>query len=195
MAGHTIIFLGPQGSGKGTQVERLLATLANVDNPVLHLQTGDAFRRLNQTDNFTARRVTETINAGNLVPDFLTNALVVREFVEQLTPETTIVLDGYPRNRRQAEVLEEALTFYERPMVSVIFLDTPDEVVKERMRERGRADDTQESIAERLRLYHEVTTPLLEYYRARANTHFLTIDGTQSIDAVTEAIIHKLTLI
>lgn len=188
MQPHTIIFLGPQGSGKGTQVERLLQTLAAHEVSTLHVQTGDMFRRLGETDTFTARRVMETINGGNLVPEFLTNALVVRELVEQLTPENMIVLDGYPRNRAQVEVLEEALQFYQRPEVSVVFLDTPDAVVKERMRERGRADDTEASITERLRLYHEMTTPLLEYYRARANTNFVTVDGTQSMEAVEQDI-------
>ena len=86
METQTLIFMGPQGSGKGTQVELLTAALkAQGDAPVLHLQTGQPFRDMMERGSFTADRVKETINSGALVPDWLTDALVARELEAKLT--------------------------------------------------------------------------------------------------------------
>ncbi len=191
MQPQTILFIGPQASGKGTQVERLMA---NLGGSVLLIQTGNIFRALAAEGGYTADRIKETINAGNLVPEFITNALVVGEFKDKLATDSTIILDGYPRNLAQVNLLEELLTFYGRPELSVVFLDTPDAVIRERMLGRGRADDTTDAIDERLRLYHKQTKPLLDYFNNRENTNFVTINGDQTMDEVATAIAAGLKL-
>lgn len=193
---NTVIFLGPQGSGKGTQVNNLTAALKEreVTSPLFHLQTGEAFRALKNSDTFTARRVTELIEGGQLVPDFMTTAVVVNELKDVLTPETVLICDGFPRNVTQAKFFDELLSFYERPDLAVIYLDTPEAVVRERMMGRGRSDDTEASINQRLALYKAQTEPLITYYQARPDTNLIRIDGSLPINAVFSAISNGLAL-
>jgi len=188
----TIIFLGPQGSGKGTQVGAVCDYLTRLDLVVAKVETGKPFRELSARGGYAATRVRDYIEVGQLVPSVITNALVVRELLDTVALETHLVLDGYPRDLAQATILEEALQFFERTEVMVIHLDTPDDVVTARMLGRGRSDDTETAIAERLRLYHALTEPVVAYYRKRPATTFVTINGALPIAEVTEQIIAHL---
>lgn len=190
MQPHTIIFIGPQGSGKGTQVTELVKYLEREDpaHTVLEVQTGKGFRALAETGSYTSLRVKNLLEHGKLVPDFLTEAIVVSQLIAELTNESHIVMDGFPRNLEQAKFVDNLLGFYLRDQISVVYLETPEEIVRERMLARGRSDDTEESIAERLRLYHEMTEPLLEHYQHRPQTEFVKVDGAQTVEAVQKAI-------
>lgn len=194
MQTQTVIFLGPQGSGKGTQVENLIKYLRESDptNNVVDIQTGRGFRALKESDTHTASRVTKLIENGQLVPDFLTYAIVAEELKERLQEKSHLTFDGFPRNVFQAKFLDEVLSFYNREQVSVVYLDTPEEVVRGRMMGRGRSDDTEESIKERLRLYKEQTEPILSYYKDRPDTNFIALDGSKSINEVFTGIINGL---
>jgi adenylate kinase len=114
--------------------------------------------------------------------------------LDQLDPKSHLLIDGFPRTVPQAEVLEEALEFFERTEVHVVNLDTPEEVVRQRMHERARADDTEESIEARLRWYREDTLPVLDFYRVRPDTKVHDLDGTDTIDGVHEQILQALKL-
>ena len=105
-----------------------------------------------------------------------------------------LLIDGFPRIIDEAKVLESALKFYHRAPLDIINLDTPEEIVRTRMVGRARPDDTAESIEERLRWYREQTLPVVEYYRARADTTVHDIDGTASIEDVHRAILGSLKL-
>ena len=189
MQTQTIVFFGPQGSGKGTQTATLIDYLkSNDDRPVIDLETGRGFREMTKLDTYTGERVRDLLENGELVPNFLVSSIVMSEVAERLTIDSHLVIDGFPRNVDQARVLEQMLSFYKRPSLTVIGLDVPDDVVIKRMMGRGRADDTPELISERLRLYHEQTKPLIEHYNDRPNTNFVHIDGSQSIKAVWEEI-------
>jgi len=186
MKPHTIIFIGPQGSGKGTQVESLVTYLKENDpaKQVLEVQTGKGFRELAESGGYTSLRIKNILEHGGLVPDFLTKAIVVNQLIADLTSESHIIMDGFPRNLEQATFVDELLAFYLRDEISVVYLETPEDVVRERMLARGRSDDTEESINERLRLYKEMTEPLLTHYKHRPQTEFVTVNGAQTVEEV-----------
>jgi adenylate kinase len=162
-----ILLLGPQGAGKGTQ-GRLIAEAQEIP----HVATGDMLRAAMAADTDLGRRVRPIYNAGGLVPDDLMIELI-RERLAGDDARGGFVLDGFPRTMPQAEALEEMLREIGRELDVVFQFQLDDEVGRERMLRRaadeGRTDDTPEAIAERLRLYHEETEPLVEYYRLRGN--------------------------
>ncbi len=194
---YTIIFIGPQGSGKGTQIERLKEVLERDDERrrVVDIQTGRRFRSLAaKQETFAEDKVAATLNAGSLQPDFLSAVLWGQAMVDQLDPKSHLLIDGFPRTYAQISDLEDAFKFFEREEVDVINLVTPEEVVRERMYSRARADDTDASIEERLRWYREDTLPVIEYYKKRPNTFVHSIDGTKNIDEVQAQILSALNL-
>lgn len=197
MQPQTVIFIGPQGSGKGTQIEKLNTVLNEVDpeRRVVDIQTGRRFRALAaKGEGYTEQHVAETLDSGVLQPLFLSVVLWGDAMREHVDPDCHVLIDGFPRIVREARVLETALEFYRRQSLAIINLDTPEEVVRTRMEGRARKDDTPESIEARLRWYREETLPVIEYYRSRDNTTVHDIDGTQSIDEVHHAIASALNL-
>jgi len=191
----TLIFVGPQGSGKGTQIEKIKTTLENKfpERKIIDIQTGRLFRNLFLGEKtFAKEKIISSIQEGVLQPDFLTYALWGQQMLNELNPEHNLLIDGFPRNLEQAKVLAGALTFFEREKIQVINLDTPEEIVRTRMKGRGRADDTEESINKRLLWYKEETLPVLEYYRKQENSEVFDIDGGKSIEEVQAEIIKKL---
>ena len=192
----TIIFIGPQGSGKGTQIEKLKAVLEAKDRRrVVDIQTGRRFRALAaRQETFAEDKVAATLARGSLQPDFLVAVLWGQALINQLDNKSHLLIDGFPRTIGQIPDLEDAFHFFERMQVHVINLDTPEEIVRARMGERARADDTEESIEERLRWYREDTLPVLEYYKKRADTTVVSIDGTKTMDEVHQEILTALDL-
>lgn len=193
----TIIFIGPQGSGKGTQIEKLETVLKAVDptRRVVDIQTGRRFRAMAASgEGYTEKRIQATLDTGILQPLFLSTVLwgdAMRTYTDE---DCHLLIDGFPRVLDEAKVLESALAFYRRESIDIINLDTPEEVVRQRMIARARPDDTPESIEERLLWYRNETRPVVEYYRARPHTAVHDIDGTATIEAVHTAILAALQL-
>jgi adenylate kinase len=162
-----ILLLGPQGAGKGTQ-GKLIAD----EHGIPHVATGDMLRAAMGAGTELGRQVAPIYDAGQLVPDDLMIALI-RERLGTEDAREGFVLDGFPRTMPQAEALEEMLREIGRDLDVVFEFQLADQVGRERMlrraAEEGRTDDTPEAIDQRLRLYHEETEPLIEYYRARGN--------------------------
>lgn len=197
MQKQTVIFIGPQGSGKGTQIDKLDAVLSEKDptRNVVDIQTGRRFRAMAASgEGYTEQHIQETLNSGMLQPLFLSVSLWGDAMRTHLDADCHLLIDGFPRIVDEAKVLESALAFYERSPLSIINLDTPEEVVRKRMEGRAREDDTSESIEERLRWYREETLPVVEYYRTRPDTFVYDIDGTDTIEGVHEQIIKALGL-
>ncbi len=195
MQPKTVIFIGPQGSGKGTQIEKLDIVLKEADptRQVVDIQTGRRFRALAaKSEGFTEKRVAETLNSGVLQPLFLSVHLWADAMNEHVDDECHLLIDGFPRIVREARVLETALSFYGREQIDIINLDTPEAIVRGRMEGRGRHDDTAESIEARLKWYREEVMPVIAYYRERPQTTVHDIDGTASIEGVHEAILSAL---
>ena len=194
---YTVIFIGPQGSGKGTQIERLKIVLERDDERrrVVDIQTGRRFRSLAaKQETFAEDKIAATLDTGVLQPDFLSAVLWGQAMVDQLDPKSHLLIDGFPRTVGQIPDLEDAFDFFERTTVDVINLVTPEEVVRARMQSRARADDTADSIEARLRWYREDTLPVVEFYRQRPHTNVHDIDGTKGIEEVHEAILAALSL-
>lgn len=194
---HTIIFIGPQGSGKGTQIERLSRVLKESDRErrVVDIQTGRRFRALAaKGEGYTEKKMHETLDTGVLQPLFLSVVLWGDAFHHHVDSECHVLIDGFPRTVNEARVLESALAFYQREPLTIVNLETSEEVVRQRMVERARPDDTAESIEARLTWYREETLPVLAYYRERPNTRVIDCDGTKSIDEVHSEILTKLNI-
>lgn len=197
MTPKTIIFIGPQGSGKGTQIAKLYEVIATTDpsRRIVDIQTGRRFRALAaKSETFADKKIADTLDSGELQPDFITHLLWGQAMLDQLDPKSHLLIDGFPRNAHQARVLDNAFTFFERDKLIVINLETPEDVVRERMGSRARSDDTPESIETRLRIYREETLPLLQFYADRDNATVHNIDGTMDIDGVHSAICEALNL-
>jgi adenylate kinase len=172
-----IVLLGPPGSGKGTQAERLGLTT---------LSTGDLLRKAIDEDTELGRKAKEYIDRGDLVPDDVVVELI-SEALARLDGEG-VVLDGFPRTVEQAEALEEVLADRGRKLYAAVLVDVPDEEVVERIsgRDDGRADDDPDTVRNRLRVYHEQTEPLVEFYEDRGPLR--RVDGRGDPDEVAEQI-------
>jgi adenylate kinase len=197
MQKQTIIFIGPQGSGKGTQIELLAKVLRNSDSSrhVVDIQTGRRFRALAaKGEGFTEKKVNETLDSGILQPLFLSVVLWGDAFHHYVDPDCHLLIDGIPRTVNEAKVLESALVFYKREPLTIINLHADEDIVRERMRSRARPDDTDTSIEARLTWYREETLPVLAYYRKRTHTTVLDCDGGGSIHEVQNEILRALGL-
>ncbi|MFK4834605.1 adenylate kinase [Microbacterium sp. ZW T2_14] len=183
-----LLIVGPQGSGKGTQGVRIAEAFG-----ILPVSTGDVFRGAVAAGTELGEQVKAIIEAGDLVSDELTSA-VVRDRLSQQDAAAGFLLDGYPRNVAQVMHLDEFLEGRDEELDAVIELDVPrDESIARislRAAEQGRSDDTEEVIANRLAIYERETAPILDIYRTRGIVD--RIDGVGSLDEITDRIIAAL---
>ncbi len=175
-----VIFFGPPGSGKGTQASRLAADLA-----VPQISTGDLLRAHVKEGTELGKVARPIMESGALVPDDLVTAML-RDRLAKPDAKGGALFDGYPRTVPQASALDGILAERGGKIGAVLFIDVPDAPIVERLVKRakleGRADDTPETIGERLRVYREKTAPLAERYRTAGL--LVTIDGFRTVDAV-----------
>ncbi|HSX21780.1 MAG TPA: adenylate kinase [Gaiellaceae bacterium] len=173
-----IVLLGPQGSGKGTQAQKLAATYG-----LAHIATGDMIRQMKELDTPAGRELKDVYDRGDLVSDDLMIRLI-RERLDRGDTTPGIVFDGYPRTLTQAESLDEVLSELGRTLDVVFELKVPDraqllERLLKRAAEENRTDDTPEAIQRRLDTYDRETAPLVEYYRtSRGNVVGVHADRT-----------------
>ncbi len=175
-----LIFLGPPGAGKGTQAQ-LLAERCEIP----HISTGDILRSAVSRKTALGIKAQTYMDQGELVPDELILDLV-GDRLSQDDAEKGWLLDGFPRNVSQAEFLDTLLETLQQGYECVVNLDVPDEVIVARLLERGRDDDNETVIRNRLTVYREQTTPLIDFYRDRQQ--LISVDGNQPIEAVSTAL-------
>jgi adenylate kinase len=177
----TIVLLGPPGSGKGTQAERLRDR-----DGYTTLSTGRLLRAARAEGTDLGRRAAGYMDRGDLVPDEVIVAMV-RDAIAGHDGEP-ILLDGFPRTVPQADALAGVLDDGGRELEAAVLIDVPDDVVVHRISSRGqgREDDRPETVRERLRVYHGDTEPLVAYYDERGLLR--RVDGDQDADAVAAAI-------
>lgn len=178
-----VLLIGPPGSGKGTQGQVLADRLL-----LRHIAAGDLLRAEVEAGSPIGRRVSGYLDVGELVPDEVMLDLMTPE-IEAATAAGGYLLDGFPRTVAQAQAAQARGDNRSAPH-AVIVLEVPDEVLIARIAERGRADDTEDVVRNRLQIYAEETTPLLDLYRDHGLLHV--IDGTMDVEAVSDAILAEL---
>ncbi|MGB0875810.1 MAG: adenylate kinase [Mycobacterium sp.] len=153
-----IVLLGPPGAGKGTQAQKLAENLG-----VPQISTGDLFRSNISTGTELGLEAKKYLDAGDLVPATLTNALV-DDRLGDADVASGFILDGYPRSVEQAKALDAMLKKRDLSLDAVLEFRVPEEELVSRLKGRGRADDTEDIIRNRFRVYRDETAPLLDHY-------------------------------
>jgi adenylate kinase len=177
-----LVLVGPPGAGKGTQAITLSAQLG-----IPHISTGDLFRAHVGEQTPLGKEAKRYMDSGELVPDSVTNEMVRERLAEQ-DAEAGFLLDGFPRNTKQAEVLGQILSESDLALDAVIQLEVPEDVVVGRLLSRGRADDSEDVIRRRQQVYTSETAPLLEYYADILTT----VDGVGEVDEVAARVLEAL---
>ena len=210
-----IVILGAPGAGKGTQAAVVAEKLK-----AAHIATGDMFREAQEQETELARQAVSYMEKGQLVPDEITIRMVLERIA---APDCVngVVFDGFPRNLKQAEALDEALVEQGKTVDKVVYIKVSETELLERLSGRWicrrcqtpyhalnsppktpgkcdrcggelyqRADDTVETVKERLRVYFAQTAPLIDYY-TRAGK-LLEVDGEGGVDEVGERILASI---
>lgn len=175
-----VVFIGPPGSGKGTQSARLIDYLR-----VPHLSTGDMLRQARADKTPLGMQSDEYLTAGKLVPDPLILGLVTERLAKP-DCEGGYLLDGFPRTLVQAQALDNYLHQRDTPLTVAIELSVDPEQLIKRLSSRGRNDDAPDVVRERLAQYARQTAPLSDYYRRQSLLQ--SVDGTGTPDEVFERI-------
>jgi adenylate kinase len=192
-----LILLGPPGSGKGTQAQRLVQRYG-----IIQLSTGEMLRAAVAAQTPVGLKAKDIMASGGLVPDDIVVG-IISDRLDQPDAAKGFILDGFPRTVPQAEALDELLKKKHMRLDAVIELRVNESALLQRvetrvveMRARGeevRIDDTQEVLTKRLASYRQLTEPLIHYYSERRK--LLTVDGMMTIEHVTREINRILTAI
>lgn len=177
-----LVILGPPGAGKGTQAELLSDALG-----IPHISTGDLFRANISQGTAVGVEAKRYLDAGDLVPSEITVDMV-RARVAEPDAAKGFILDGFPRSTDQADALKSILAELGASLDAVLSFVVDEDVVVERMLARGRADDSEEVIRNRLTVYTSETAPLLEYY----GNEVTTIDAIGAVDEVHQRVLDAL---
>jgi len=175
-----LVIFGRQGAGKGTQCLRLVERYG-----VVHISTGDMLRAERAADTKLGRDAGRIMDAGGLVGDDIMIPVAKNRIAAADVVSAGFVLDGFPRTTDQAEGLFAALG--DERLHAVINLDVPLDEVTTRMKARGRGDDTDEAIAQRLALYEKETQPVLDWFEERGL--LVPVDGLGTEEEVTDRLI------
>lgn len=180
-----IVFIGPPGSGKGTQSVRLAKRLG-----IPQLSTGEVLREVKTGTSPLAQQIASAIDRGELVSDELIMELVAVR-LEQSEYRNGCIFDGVPRTVSQAIALDELLETKQTGLDHVISLVVPESELVSRLMGRAsvqhRDDDVPEAISQRLSIFNDRTAKLLEYYQSRSVVRF--VDGVGSTDVVFDRIL------
>ncbi|AZG48400.1 adenylate kinase [Gordonia insulae] len=177
-----LVILGPPGAGKGTQAELLSEALG-----IPHISTGDLFRANISQGTAVGIEAKRYLDAGDLVPSEITVDMV-RARVGEPDAAKGFILDGFPRSTDQADSLKDILAKLDTSLDAVLSFRVDEDVVVDRMLARGRADDTEAVIRNRMGVYTKETAPLLEYYGEQVKT----IDAVGDVQDVHQRVLSAL---
>ncbi|MFI5061907.1 MAG: adenylate kinase [Actinomycetales bacterium] len=183
-----MLIVGPPGAGKGTQASLITSTYGIPD-----ISTGDIFRANIKNETPLGVQVKAIVDAGDYVPDTLTNELVTSRLAED-DAQNGFLLDGYPRTPEQVHYLDQLLESKGQKLEAVIQLVADQEEIVARLTKRaaeqGRADDSEAAIRHRQQVYLRETSPLIDVYRGRGL--LVEVDGLGEVDVVAERIRNAL---
>lgn len=175
-----LLIIGPPGAGKGTQAGRIAERYQ-----IPAISTGDIFRANIKGETELGERIKAVIEAGELVPDALTNEIVA-DRLAQSDAADGFLLDGYPRTVDQVQALDAVLAAQGTSLDAVVLLEADTDAVVARLLNRaiveGRADDTEDVIRHRQEVYAEQTAPLIALFSDRGI--LVSVDGLGAIDDV-----------
>lgn len=179
-----LLIVGPPGAGKGTQAARIAERFG-----IPTISTGDIFRANIANETELGKRVKQIVDAGDYVPDSLTNELVT-DRLSEADATTGFLLDGYPRTPDQVRYLDELLSSHGHKLDAVLRLVADQEEIVRRLQlrsvEQGRADDSEDAIRHRQEVYQRETAPVLEMFREQGL--LIEVDGLGSVDEVSDRI-------
>ena len=188
MSARRIVLLGPPGAGKGTQAAAIVEALG-----IPHISTGDMLRAAVKAGTPVGLKAKAVMDAGELVSDEIVIG-IAEERLSQEDAKNGFLLDGFPRTLAQAEALEALLDRLGAKLDCCLALTVDNEAVVTRLLKRaeieGRADDNEETIRERMRVYDRETAPLLEFYRER--NLLIEVSGMGTIEEVGERVLQAL---
>ncbi len=176
-----LVIFGAPGSGKGTQSAKLIDEYS-----LYHISTGEVLRHEIASGSELGKLADSFISKGQLIPDDLMIKILDEILLRHLKDREGVVFDGFPRTIAQAEALKELLAKHDSELHAVIGLEVPEDELVERMIKRGqqtgRADDTPETIKNRLKVYHDQTQPVQEFYRNQGK--YIPVNGTGVVDEI-----------
>ncbi|MDP6979835.1 MAG: adenylate kinase [Myxococcota bacterium] len=182
MSATRILLLGAPGAGKGTQAAMLIERMG-----IPHISTGDMLRQAVADGTEIGKKAKAVMDAGNLVSDDIVIG-IAEERLSQPDAQKGFVLDGFPRTLAQAEALAATLDKLGTPLERCVAITVDTEAVVQRLLKRaeieGRADDNEETIRERMRVYDEQTAPLLAFYEK--NGILAKVDGMGTMEEVAQ---------
>lgn len=195
----TIVFAGPQGSGKGTQVSLLKSFFETKGESVVHGEAGGVFRSLIGSGSYAGTQIANTINKGYLLPDVVPVYAFTRELFEKMKTGTEhIILEGFSRKEIQAQMIDEILKFFDRTDYVFVILEVPKEESLKRLTARAqvekRVDDaSQEAIERRLNLYYEEIATVTRVFEGRGQ-RIIRVDGMGTVEEVHDRMLKALSL-
>ena len=193
MQPQTFVFFGIVGSGKGTQVKLLMDFLKAKDGKeCIYASPGSEYRKLVESGSYSGSLVNGPLSRGELLPGFLTDAIITNILISSLTPEKHLIADGYPRAVAQSVSFENMLKFFQRENIKIIYIEVKKEEAMKRNLLRGRHDDTPEGLAKRFDEYVNNVIPSMNYFKGKAGYIIYTINGEQTVENVHKDIIKAL---
>ncbi len=175
-----IILFGAPGSGKGTQSEKLIERYG-----LKHISTGELCREEIRGGTALGKVADSYISKGQLIPDDIVIGLL-EDQLKRYSTKSGLIFDGFPRTLVQGEALDHMLAKYNERVSIVLSLEVEEDELIQRLLKRGevsgRSDDNLEVIESRLRVYHELSAPLKEFYRNQGK--LVEIEGVGSVDDI-----------
>ena len=193
---QTVIFLGPQGSGKGTQVQLFKKFLSENDaaRTIVHVEMGAGLRKFGEGETYTHKLVHESLLRGELQPSFITGLVMSQILIDSMKGDEHLIFDGFPRSEVQLSDFNSAIEFYKRAQPTILNVTVPEEESIKRLLARGRSDDTEAAIRNRLSWSKAQVEPTIEWFRTHEPYRVIDIDGIGEVNDIQKRILEVLQL-